>query len=316
MDSALDGEVLDPGTVDDAKLDQFVPLVPRRLYLLSEQHHWAVGRLDFSRDRSDWLGLNEPDRAMLLKSIAPFYAGEERVAAVLAPIILAAEDDQELAFLASQQSDEARHMQLFERVWREVFSADESAGRAALADARARCNAAFTELFDRRLMRALARLRADPGDVDAKLEAVAIYHLVVEATMGLTGMHFLLDYFQKRSVFPTFTAALRNVKQDEHRHVAWGTWFLRQKCREQQRFGFIVSGALMETLPLAASVLMDSGQGVCDGLDPLEFLDYQSVEVNHFALVGLGRRLKVVGGATEEIQRFVTSGAWRASRLL
>jgi hypothetical protein len=98
--------------------------------------------------------------------------------------------------------------------------------------------------------------------------------------------------------------------------VAWGTWFLKRKCREEQRYGFIVSSTLMELLPVAASVLMDTGEGVCDGLDPVEFLDYPSVAVNHFALVGLGRRLKVVGGATEEIQRFVASGAWRASRLL
>jgi ribonucleoside-diphosphate reductase beta chain len=312
----VDGQPLDPGAVDDAKLEHFEPLVPRRLYFLAEQQQWAVGPIDTARDRADWTSLSESDRAMLLKSIAPFYAGEERVAAVLAPIILAADDEQELAFLASQQLDEARHMQLFERMWREVFSAAETASHAALADARSRCNAAFTELFDRRLMQALARLRSNPRDVEAKVEAVTIYHLVVEGTMGLTGMHFLLDYFHKRSIFPSFSDALRNVKQDEHRHVAWGTWYLRRKCREQQHYGFMVSSTLMELLPLAASVLMDTGEGVCDGLDPVEFLDYPSVEVNHFALVGLGRRLKVVGGATDEAQRFVASGAWRAARLL
>ena len=312
----VDGQALDPGAVDDAKLEHFEPLVPRRLYMLAEQQQWAVGPIDFTRDRVDWTSLNDIDRTMLLKSIAPFYAGEERVAAVLAPIILAADEEQELAFLASQQLDEARHMQLFERMWREVFSADRAASRTALDDARARCNPAFTELFDRRLAQALTRLRINPRDVDAKVEAVAIYHLVVEGTMGLTGMHFLLDYFHKRSIFPAFTEALRNVKQDEHRHVAWGTWYLRCRCREQQQYGFIVSSTLMELLPLAASVLMDSGEGVCDGLDPVDFLDYPSVEVNHFALIGLGRRLKVVGGATEEIQHFVASGAWRAARLL
>jgi ribonucleoside-diphosphate reductase beta chain len=315
-DPQADGRALDPGALDDARLDHFEPLAPRRLYLFAEQQQWMVGPIDVGRDRADWAALTDGERTMLLKSLAPFYAGEERVAAVLAPIILAADDEQELAFLASQQLDEARHMQLFERMWREVFAGDRAASRTALDDARARCNPAFGELFDRRLAGALARLRMNPHDVEAKVEAVAIYHLVVEGTMGLTGMHFLLDYFQKRSLLPAFTDALRKVKQDEHRHVAWGTWYLRNKCREQQHYGFIVSSTLMELLPLAASVLMDSGQGVCDGLDPVEFLDYPSVAVNHFALVGLGRRLKVVGGATEEIQRFVASGAWRAARLL
>jgi ribonucleoside-diphosphate reductase beta chain len=314
--SMLDADSVDPGAVDDSKLDHFEVPVPRRLYDLAEQQRWGVGALDFRRDRCDWTGLREDERAMLVKSLAPFYAGEERVAAVLAPILLAAEEEQELAFLASQQSDEARHMQLFERVWREILAIDENGSRSALDDARARCNAAFTELFDRRLLQALTRLRMDPRDLDAKIEAVAIYHLVVEGTMGLTGMHFLLDYFQRRSICPGLTEGLRHVKRDEHRHVAWGTWFLKCKCRQEQRHGFLVSSTLMELLPIAASVLMDTGQGVCDGLDPVEFLDYPSVAVNHFALVGLGRRLKVVGGATEEIQRFVASGAWRASRLL
>jgi hypothetical protein len=160
--STLDAENLDAGAVDDSKLERFEPPVPRRLYDLAEQQQWAVRPLDFSRDRLDWSSLPNDERTMLLKSIAPFYAGEERVAAVLAPIILAAEEEQELAFLASQQADEARHMQFFERVWREVLSTAGDGGGAALADARARCNNAFAELFDRRLIRSPACVRIRP----------------------------------------------------------------------------------------------------------------------------------------------------------
>jgi ribonucleoside-diphosphate reductase beta chain len=312
----LDSEPFDPGVADDERLDRAEPLLLQRLYLLSENQHWQVRALDFERDRADWAALGGEQRAMLVNSMAPFFAGEERVAAVLAPIILAADDEHELAFLATQQADEARHMRFFDRFWRDVLDSHDAGIGGAVVDARARCNDAFTELFDRRLMQALTRLRLNPRDGDAKLEAVTIYHLVVEATMGLTGMHFLLDYFTKHSLFPGITAGLRNVERDEHRHVAYGTWFLRKKCREQDRHGFLVSSTMMELLPVAASVIIEGGQGVCDGLDPVKFLDYPSAEVNHFALVGLSRRLKVIGGATDEIQRFVASGAWRAARFL
>jgi ribonucleoside-diphosphate reductase beta chain len=310
-------ERIDPVTVEDPLLDPQQPILPRDLYFLWEKRQWASGAINFQQDRRDWAKLSEDNRLMLIKSVAPFFAGEERVAAAFAPILLSADDEQEAAFLATQQVDEARHMQFFDRFWREVFVSDENARRAAVEGARARCNEAFTELFDRRLMRAVDRLRTDPRNVEAKVEAVAIYHLVIEAAMGLTGQHFLLDYFEKHRILPGIAEGFRNIKLDEHRHVAWGTWYLRRKCREDNRYGAIVQNALLELLPVVASVLIEGGlAGACDGLDPVEFLDYPSAEVCHFALFGLSRRLKVIGGGTEEVQRFTASGAWRASRVL
>jgi ribonucleoside-diphosphate reductase beta chain len=316
-DSHPESDLIDPATVEDPILDPVEPIVPRDLYFLWEKRHWAAGAINFEQDRRDWAGLSQDTRSMVINSVAPFFAGEERVAAAFAPILLSADDEQEAAFLATQQVDEARHMQFFDRFWREVFLPDEDRRRAAVESARARCNEAFTELFDRRLMQAVDRLRANPRDTDAKVEAVAIYHLVIEAAMGLTGQHFLLDYFEKHAILPGIAQGFRNIKLDEHRHVAWGTWYLRRKCREDERYGAIVQSTLLALLPIVASVLIEGGlAGACDGLDPVEFLDYPSAEVCHFALFGLSRRLKVIGGATDDVQRFAASGAWRASRVL
>lgn len=314
--SAPDGSQGGPAAVEDGKLEEQQVLDPRRLYLLWESRHWAASGLDFEQDRDDWARLPEDRRALLVHSVAPFFVGEERVAAAFAPILLAADDEQEAAFLSTQQVDEARHMQFFDRFWREVFFPDGDFGRTAVDDARRRCNEAFTELIDRRLMEAVDRLRLNPSDVDAKVEAVAIYHLLVEGTLALTGMHFILDYLERHSILPGITTGFRNVTRDEHRHVAWGTWFLRQKCRQDDHYGSIVQNVLMALLPIAAGVMVKGGGARCDGLDACEFLDYRSVELNHFCLQSLGRRLKVIGGATEEVQRFVGSGVWRAERLL
>jgi ribonucleoside-diphosphate reductase beta chain len=208
-------------------------------------------------------------------------------------------------------------MQFFDRLWNEVLAYDEPAAEAAVQDARRRCNEAFTELFDRRLMDAVDRLRLSPTDTEAKVGAVALYHLVIEGTMGLTGQHFIHDYLERKGTFPTTATGFRNVMRDEHRHVAYGTWFLRRRCAEGDRYGQLVQSLLMETLPIAASVLIEGGVGgSCDGLDEFDFLDYQSEQLNHFALSALARRLKLIGGATEEIQRFAASGAWRAARVL
>lgn len=314
-----DTEQVDPATVDDSRLEQLQLPTPQRLYFLWERGHWEVGALDFEQDRRDWEQMPEMGRALFLKTLAPFFAAEERVAAVFAPIILAADSEQEAAFLATQQVDEARHMQFFDRFWREVFTADGDgeAGRSAIADARARCNDAFTELFDRRLMEALDPLRMDPTNVDAKVEAVTIYHLIAEGVLGLTGQNFVLDYLERNSILPSIAEGFRNVKRDEHRHVAWGTWYLRRKCREDDRYGSIVQNTLLELLPVASSVIVGEGMSaVCDGLDEFEFLDVPSAALNHYALISLARRMKVIGGATKEIQHFAASGAWRAARVM
>jgi len=88
-DFLFESEQGDPGTVEDANLDRLRPIMPRRLFALWETHQWAATTLDFTRDRQDWLGLHEEQRAMLVRSMAPFFACEARVAEVLAPIILA-----------------------------------------------------------------------------------------------------------------------------------------------------------------------------------------------------------------------------------
>jgi ribonucleoside-diphosphate reductase beta chain len=312
-----DIDQIDPATIEDSKLERLDPIVPRDLYFLWERRQWAVGALDFKQDCRDWAELNQDQRVTIIGSIAAIFAGEHRVAGEFSPIILAADDEQEAAFLATQLVDEVRHMHFFDRFWREVLVPDEDSTSKAIEGARARCNSAHSELFDRRLMQSMSRLRTDPRDVEAKIEAVAIYHLVIEGMMGLTAQHFLLDYFEKKSICPAAVVGLRNVKRDEHRHVAYGTWYLRRKCREQDRYGLIVQSLLMELLPLAASVLIEGEPtGVCDGLDPVEFLDYPSAEVSYYALTGLSRRMKVTGGATQELQQFAASGAWRASRML
>lgn len=306
----------DPATIEDANLARIEVLGPGKLYFNWEKGQWSAGALDFAEDRRDWANLHEEQRTLVANALAPFFAGEQRVANTFAPIMLSATDDQELAFLATQQVDEARHMQFCDRFWREVFMTGAEDRPDAIGNAEERCNSAFTQLFDQRLRGAVERLRQSPGNTEAKVEAITIYHLIVEGVLAVTAMHFVLDYFEKRSILPAVTEGLQNTKRDEHRHIAFGTWYLRQKCREEDRYGFLVQSTLMELMPVAAAIVVPGGTGACDGLDPVEFLDYPSALVSHYALTALSRRLKVIGGATQEIQQFAASGAWRAARLL
>jgi ribonucleoside-diphosphate reductase beta chain len=312
VDEFPTGDDVDPANVEDAKLSQLRPLGPGRLYRLWESRHWASSALDFEQDRRDWATFPQAGRDLLIGSLAPIFAGEERVAALFPPIIMSAESEEESAFLSTQQVDEARHTHFFDRFWREVLLPDLDAAEAAIDDARVRCNDAFTELFDRRLWAAVERLRLDPKDVDAKVQAVAIYHLVVEGMLGLTSLNFTLKFLRASDVLPGIAEGFANVKRDEHRHVGWGTFFLRAKCRESDRYGRIVEDTLLECLPIAAAVAVEDGTGACDGLDACEFLGFPSGEINRYALRSLSRRLKVIGGATEAAREFAETGADRA----
>ncbi|HEV7673727.1 MAG TPA: ribonucleotide-diphosphate reductase subunit beta [Candidatus Angelobacter sp.] len=310
------GEQGDPATMDDAKLTHLEMLAPAKLYYNWERAQWAAGALDFTLDCRDWANLRPQQRSLLIGALAPFFAGEDRVANTFAPIMMSAAGDQEFAFMATQQVDEVRHAQFCSRFWREVFMAGSDHKLTAIEDAQIRCNNAFTQLFDRRLKDVVERLRKNPADVEAKIEAVTIYHLIVEGVLAVTAMHFVLDYCERNSILPAVREGLYHTKSDEHRHIAFGTWYLRQKCHEDDRYGFLVQSTLMELMPVAAAIVVPGGTGACDGLDPVEFLDYPSAQVSHYALTALSRRLKVIGGATQEVQQFAASGAWRAARLL
>jgi ribonucleoside-diphosphate reductase beta chain len=134
------------------------------------------------------------------------------------------------------------------------------------------------------------RLVENPRDIEAKVDFVTLYHMIIEGTLALTGQNFLTDYMERHGVLPGWVEGFKLISQDEHRHVAYGTWFLREKARDsalRER----ISERVSELIPLANGVL------VPPGADPTDYaiLDYTMEETNAFAFNALNRRLKVIG---------------------
>lgn len=182
-------------------------------------------------------------------------------------------------------------MQFFDRYYREVLGVDHELIQERLAAVRVHLTDSFVELFDERLVKAGERLTADPSDMDAKVDFVTAYHMVIEGTLALTGQHFMLDYYEKQGLLPGFQEGFGNIARDEHRHVAYGTWFLQQKCVDD-RLRERVRATLTDLLPLAAGVLVPKGYALGDDY---EFFGYTSAEQAEFAYSALTRRLKVIG---------------------
>jgi ribonucleoside-diphosphate reductase beta chain len=275
---------------DESKLKDVKLQTPREIYALWERQPWQSHAIDFAKDREDWAAMDEEEKGDVLWGLSSFFLGEERVTTQFSGLVMAYENQQEEAYLTTQQVDEARHAQFFDRFYENVFAFDGTMDDR-LDRVREEVNDAFLKLFDGALVDANKRLIADPSDREAKVDFVTTYHMVIEGTLALTGQFFITDFFEQRGILPGFVEGFKNISQDEHRHVAYGTWYLQQACKDEalkQR----MQDRLTELLPIAASVLVPKGK---DPFGEWELLGYTSEEVNQFAFTALSRRLKVIG---------------------
>jgi len=276
---------------DESKLDKVKLLGPQQLYELWERQQWLSQEIDFSQDVEDWTSLTDEEREWFVWGMSAFFIGEERVTTQFSGLVMAYEDEQEEAFLTTQQVDEARHMQFFDRFYREVVGMRDADIQDRLAKVRENLNDAFVKLFDEALVEAGERLIADPTSVEAKVEFVTAYHMVIEGTLALTGQWTITDYWEKTGKMPGFLEGFRNVARDEHRHVAYGTWYLKRACAQNAALADRMRATLVDLLPIASGVLVPPGQDPNDW----ELLGYTSEQVNKFAFTALTRRLKVIG---------------------
>jgi ribonucleoside-diphosphate reductase beta chain len=261
------------------------------LYRRWESQQWSVGELDFTLDRQDWLKAKDIEKKSTLWSHRLFFNGEERVTATLAPFVWAAPTPEIEIFLSTQMVDEARHTVFFERWWREVVGTDSKDLKELLAEIRPDTNEGYNTLFYDRLPSTAQRMASNPRDFDAFVEGVTIYHIIVEATIALTGQRFELESMRDigttdRGFYRGFTA----VARDESRHVSFGIKVLQEAVREDpERFAPLIQRTLVECLPLIA--------GTLEPPDPTYITEFghSESEILTFALESLNKRLRAIG---------------------
>ncbi len=110
-------------------------------------------------------------------------------------------------------------------------------------------------MFDENLVEAGNRLIADPTDREAKVDFIVTYHMLIEGVLALTGQYFLTNFLEQRGILPGFVEGFKLISQDEHRHVAYGTWYLKEAAKDPalaQR----IQDRLVELLPTTALVFV------------------------------------------------------------
>ena len=269
-------------------------LTYEELYLLWERQQWQTQELDFSRDREDWNErFDDEERFQRMYGLSSFFIGEQKVAEELGPIMRAAPTEDQKIFLCTQIADEARHVRFFERFYREVGVLESDQLGEMLSETSAHLNVKFNDLFDGMLKERTDRLSSEPEDTEVLIEAVTIYHMVIEGMLALTGQHFIIDFNERAGTLPGFVRGFTLVARDEHRHVAFGSVFLREKAREDDRYKQAIQRTLQQALPLAEGVLQPPFAEDAD--EDFELFGYSLEETRQFAGTCLMRRLKVIG---------------------
>ena len=263
---------------------------PQTLYRHWEDAQWSPFAVDLSADCGQWPEMDGEDRSLVLWALSSLMVAEERITTKFSGLVGAYGSEEEATFLATQQVDEARHMQFYARFQDEVI-ADPQAIGAHVDRARAQLSPAFSAIFDDALVQAHERLVARPADAGAKVDFVTTYHMVIEGTLGLTAFNFITRYLGRASLLPGFVEGYSKIHHDEQRHIAYGTWFLREAVREDPALAENVRQTLRSLLPVVAESLTPPER---EGAD-WDALGATSEEIRDFAASGLSRRLKIVG---------------------
>jgi ribonucleotide reductase beta subunit family protein with ferritin-like domain len=195
------------------------------LYARWERGNWSATELDFTQDRIDWHERFTPaQRRGALWLYTLFFHGEDSVADNLSPYIDAAPLEEQKYFLATQQVDEARHAVFFNRFMHEVVGVGDGSLGGGLRATAPELTWGHRKTFAR-LDRMADELRRDrsPRKLAA---AVALYHVIVEGTLAQPGQHMIETSLERLDLLPGFREGIRNVTNDEQRHIAFGVRLL------------------------------------------------------------------------------------------
>jgi ribonucleoside-diphosphate reductase beta chain len=281
----------DPGLMESADAGQVNLLTYHQLYELWERQQWRTQDLDFTQDRIDWHERIPPEeRYQRMYGLSSFFIGEQRVADELGPMMRAAPTEEMRIFLCTQIADEARHVAFFNRFYEEVGVLEADNLEDRLKETSAHLNPNFHVLFDEMLKGKVDRLARAPEDLETLVEAITLYHMIIEGMLALTGQHFIISYNEDNGTLPGFVEGFNNVARDEHRHVAFGARFLREMAESDSRYREAIQRTLVECGPAADGVLTPPWYE-----EGMELFGVSLEDTRAFAMKALERRLKVIG---------------------
>lgn len=270
--------------------------------------HWDPNEIDLEDDPEriksmvDEYGEAALERFVLsLKGFAP---AEEAVADDLAPFAVALDNPDDQAYITTQMYEEAKHARFFDRYWREVINpVEDELGLERSYPKRwkgTRSEAMmdeYSEFFTRIETAVEALLEDDSPETQAK--ALCHYHLVGEGIGAQTG------YFSQHSLYgsdavpempnlPGYIEGLRQIRQDEGRHVGWGMSKLKELIAEDEVDPQLIHETVDEIMPLVQGLVSPTA-------DFAHLPDVPDGATEEFALEKHEERMQQIVDASEDI---------------
>lgn len=227
---------------------------PLQLYHKAKRHFWDPQALALAPDRESFGRLAPGQQQVLLHLSALFVGGEEAVTLDLLPLIAAIAGERRLEeelFLTTFLLDEAKHVEFFSRVIREVAQAD---GLERFV------SPSYQRLFGEALPAAMGRLSHDPSP-EAQVEAAVTYNLIVEGVLAETGYYAYRRALELLSAqghpLPGVLAGIAWVQRDEARHIAYGLYLLSRLIADAPPLWQVAERQLNRLLPEALGVVAE-----------------------------------------------------------
>ncbi|HSG49466.1 MAG TPA: R2-like ligand-binding oxidase [Longimicrobiales bacterium] len=233
---------------------------------------WDPRDIDLSQDRRDWVALAPQEQDLLLRLSTFFQAGEEAVARDLLPLIQVISREgrlEEEMYLATFLFEEAKHVEVFRRFLDEVAPEHGNLRRFE--------SSSYRIVFEDELPTALFALIGDASP-RAQVRAAVTYNIIVEGVLAETGYRGYQQVLHSRGILPGMQEAVRLLKRDESRHIAYGLYLISRLVAEH-------GGTLWNAVEQDLSRLLNPALGVVEeifepyeaipfGLHPDDFTSY------------------------------------------
>jgi ribonucleoside-diphosphate reductase beta chain len=266
--------------------------LPMRLYQKAKRLGvWDPQELDFTRDREDWLRLNDDQQKAILQITSLFQAGEEGVTVDLLPLIMVIAEEgrlEEELFLTTFLWEEGKHVELFRRFLDEVCEAK--------GDLHGFHTPSYRTIFYEELPAAMQRLRRDSSP-EAQVRAAVTYNMIVEGVLAETGYHSYFLALERNDLMPGLREGIGLVKRDESRHIAYGVHLLSRLIADDPALWDVAEAQMGELLSPAMAFIEES----FSEYGPVSPLGVPLEELATFAQSQFSKRLdRIRRGAAEE----------------
>lgn len=199
---------------------------PFKLYQKAKKFGvWNPEEIDFTKDKSDWIKLNEKEKDVILRLTAMFQAGEESVTEHILPLISVIAKRKELEdemYLTTFLFEEAKHTEFFRKFLDDVTESKFDLTKYHTEN--------YRTLFYEELPNAMNNLLTDDSD-EALVIASTTYNMIVEGILAETGYHAYFTMLKRNGIMEGMQNGITLLKRDESRHIAYGVYLLAKSIK-------------------------------------------------------------------------------------